>query len=86
MELTTKQHIKNILKDVMRGNRNTGEDSEAYLNRRAEQILLYLPEEHRPSRDSVKAILEEVFDGSYTKGEPVDQFLEEHADLIMGSA
>ena len=48
-------HIKNILKETMRGGMNPGEGVDEYLNRQAARILSYVPEEKKqPIKDSMK--------------------------------
>lgn len=43
MSMTHKDHIVNILREVMTGGPNPGEDPKAYLERMADTVLSYVP-------------------------------------------
>lgn len=49
MSLSHKDHIVNILREVRRGP-NPGEDMKVYLERMADSILSYVPEEKKQQR------------------------------------
>lgn len=51
--MSRRDHIINILKEVRRGP-NQGEDLKTYLERMAESILSYVPEEEKPKKSSKK--------------------------------
>lgn len=42
-----KDHIINVLKEVRRGGANPGEDLRVYLERMADTVLSYIPEEKK---------------------------------------
>lgn len=52
--MTAKEHILNVLRDVLRSGPSEGEDVKAYLDKKAEIILAYMPEEKKNKKPFLK--------------------------------